>query len=172
MAIGKAHLQVGGYDPRDPLLDPVWGTLADAGVPVVLHAGSGPHPGRFTGPDPVAEVLARHPRLVLIIAHMGAPEYAEFLDLADRHAGVHLDSTMAFTDFMERHVAPFPPALRPRLRDLGHKVLLGSDFPNIPYPYAHQLDALTRLDLDDDWLRGVLHDNAARLLGGPTRPEG
>ncbi len=24
--IFKAHLQVGGYDPRDPLLDEVWGT--------------------------------------------------------------------------------------------------------------------------------------------------
>jgi len=33
-AIFKAHLQVGAYDPRDPQLDPVWGQLADAGVPV------------------------------------------------------------------------------------------------------------------------------------------
>jgi hypothetical protein len=39
--IFKAHVQVGGYDPRDPLLDPVWGTLAEAGVPIVVHCGSG-----------------------------------------------------------------------------------------------------------------------------------
>ncbi len=25
----KAHVQVGGYDPRDELLDPVWGMLAE-----------------------------------------------------------------------------------------------------------------------------------------------
>ena len=43
--IFKAHVQVGDYDPTDPLLDPVWGVLAEAGVPVVVHAGSGPLPG-------------------------------------------------------------------------------------------------------------------------------
>ena len=44
----KVHLQVGGYDPRDPLLDEVWGILADSRTPVVVHCGSGPVPGRFT----------------------------------------------------------------------------------------------------------------------------
>lgn len=161
----KAHIQVGGYDPRDPLLDPVWGVLADAGVPVVVHCGSGPVPGASTGPDIFADVLARHPRLVAIIAHMGAPEYREFLALADRYEQVHLDTTMAFTDFMADVGAPWPEDLTPRLTDLRDKVLLGTDFPNIPYPYAHQLAALVRLDLGDDWLRAVCHDNAARLFG-------
>ena len=161
--LAKVHVQVGGYDPRDPLLDEVWGVLADAGVPVVVHCGSGPAPGAFTGPEPFAAVLARHPSLTAVIAHMGMPEYDEFLALADRYPRVHLDTTMAFTDFAEEGM-PFPPALRPRLLDLGERILLGSDFPNTPYPYAHQVEALQRLDLGDAWLRGVLHDNAARLL--------
>jgi uncharacterized protein len=160
----KAHLQVGGYDPRDPLLDPVWGLLAEARVPVVVHCGSGPTAGRYTGPGPISEVLARHPRLIMIVAHLGAPEYGEFLGLAGRYPGVHLDTTMAFTDFMER-IAPFPDALRPRLADAADRILLGTDFPNIPYAYLHQLDALARLDLGAAWLRAVCHDNAARLLG-------
>jgi hypothetical protein len=159
----KAHVQVGAYDPRDPLLDPVWGMLAVAGVPIVCHCGSGPTPGRFTGPGPIAEVLARHPRLRLVVAHCGMPEYAEFLDLADRYPRVHLDTTIAFTDLAER-IAPFPPELRPRLAALGDRVVLGSDFPNIPHPYAAQIAALARLDLGDDWLRAVLHTNGARLL--------
>jgi hypothetical protein len=160
----KAHLQVGAYDPRDDLLTPVWGQLAEAGVPVVVHCGSGPAPGRFTGPGPFAEVLARHPRLTAIIAHLGAPEYGDFLDLADRYPGVHLDTTMVFTDFFSDG-APFPAALLPRLAALGDRILLGTDFPNIPYPYLHQLQALGRLDLGADWLRAVCHDNAVRLLG-------
>jgi hypothetical protein len=163
----KAHVQVGGYDPRDRLLDPVWGVLAEAQVPVVVHCGSGPTPGRHTGPGPMSEVLARHPRLTAIIAHLGAPEYGEFLDLADRYPGVHLDTTMAFTDFLER-IAPFPPALRPRLGAVADRVLLGSDFPNIPYSYVHQLRALASLGLGADWLRAVCHYNAARLLGLET----
>ena len=133
----------------------------------MVHAGSGPVATEFTGPKPVAELLARHPRLRLVIAHAGAPEYDEFLDLAERHERVGLDTTMVFTDFFDEMGAAYPSGVLPRLRDLGlaGRVWLGSDFPNIPYPYAHQLDALERLDLGDDWLRAVLWDNGARLLG-------
>ena len=160
----KAHLQVGGYDPNDPLLDPVWGLLAEAGIPVVTHCGSGPAPGKHTGPEPVARLLARHPRLRLVVAHMGMPEYGDFLDLADRHPEVRLDTTMAFTDFSEA-TAPFPPSERSRLAGLGDRILFGSDYPNIPYPYPHALESLARLELGTDWLRAVCHGNAVRLFG-------
>ncbi|MFJ4785850.1 amidohydrolase family protein [Streptomyces sp. NPDC088794] len=159
----KAHVQVGAYDPADELLDGAWGLLAEAGVPVVIHCGSGPMPGKSTGPEPIGRVLARHPRLRLIVAHMGMTEYEDFLDLADRYAEVRLDTTMSFTDFSDRF-APFPRRALPRLTDLGDRILLGSDFPNIPYPYVHQLEALERLELGDDWLRAVCHDNGARLF--------
>ena len=165
--IFKAHVQVGAYDPADELLTPVWGQLAEAGVPVVVHCGSGPTPGRFTGPARFAPVLARHPRLTAIIAHLGYPEHSEFLDLADQYPNVHLDTTMAFTDFFAR-LGPgraFPAGELPRLADLGDRILLGTDFPNIPYPYLHQLEALAGLGLGGAWLRAVCHDNAARLLG-------
>ncbi|MFF4754776.1 amidohydrolase family protein [Streptomyces sp. NPDC002514] len=160
----KAHVQVGAYDPADDLLDPVWGLLAEAGAPVVIHCGSGPAPGKHTGPGPIGRVLARHPRLRLVVAHLGMPEYEDFLALAERFTEVRLDTTMAFTDFIEDH-APFPRRALPRLADLGDRVLLGSDFPNIPYPYVHQLHALERLGLGDAWLRAVCHDNGARLFG-------
>jgi hypothetical protein len=164
--IFKGHVQVGAYDPRDPQLDDVWGALADAQVPIILHCGDGPIPGPFTGVGPITAVLERHPTLRVVVAHAGMPRYSDFLDLAERFDTVALDTTMAFTDFAEQ-TAPFPPELRPRLRELGlaGKVALGSDFPNIPHPYAHQLDALVRLDLGDDWLRAVLWETPARMLG-------
>jgi len=160
----KAHLQVGGYDPRDELLDPVWGLLAEARVPVIVHCGSGPTPGPYTGPGPMSAVLARHPALIMIVAHLGAPEYGEFLGLVERYPGVHLDTTMAFTGFLE-HLAPFPAELRPRLAAAGNRILLGSDFPNIPYPYLNQLQALADLGLGTEWLRPVCYQNAVALLG-------
>ena len=158
----KVHLQVGGFDPLDPALTPVWGLLAEAGVPVVVHAGHAPMAAEYTGPSPFAALLARHPRLPAIVAHMGAPDYEEFLALAESCEGVALDTTMVFTPFFDQLV-PFPVALRPRLRELGlaGKVLLGSDFPNIPYEYADQLTGLIRLDLGDDWLRAVCWENFA-----------
>ncbi|WP_066372907.1 amidohydrolase family protein [Herbidospora mongoliensis] len=164
----KAHLQVGQYDPRDPLLDPVWGMIADAGVPVVTHCGLGPVPGRFTGAGPMTEVLVRHPRLKIVVAHMGLPGYGDFLDLAGRFPDVYLDTTMAFTRFTEK-AWPFPSAELPRLLDKQDRILFGSDFPNIPYDYAEAVDALVRLDLGDDWLRAVLYGNGVQLLR-PTAP--
>jgi predicted TIM-barrel fold metal-dependent hydrolase len=161
--IFKVHVQVGDYDPRDDELDAVWGQLAEAGVPVVAHCGSGPIPGRHTGPGPFGEVLRRHPRLTAVIAHMGMPEYAEHLALAETYPNVHLDTTMAFTPFVEA-MMPFDPSLRPRLAALQDRIVLGSDFPNIPYEYAVQLESLERLDLGDDWLRAVCYYNGARLL--------
>ena len=162
----KVHVQVGGFDPRDPLLDPVWGMLADAGVPAVVHTGSGPRAGAFTGPGPFGEVLARHPGLAAVIAHMGMPEHAEFLDLAERYANVHLDTTMVFVDFFDGAQAQTDLArkLAPRLAALQDRVVLGTDFPNIPNAYAHQIEALARTGLDDDWMRAVLWHNGARLF--------
>ena len=63
---------------------------------------------------------------------------------------------MIFTDFFDA-LAPFPASALPLARDLGlaGKILLGSDFPNIPYPYARQLAGLARLDLGPTWLRAV-----------------
>ncbi|HEX4814429.1 MAG TPA: amidohydrolase family protein, partial [Nonomuraea sp.] len=163
--IFKVHLQVGGFDPRVPELAEVWGLLAESGVPVVVHASSVPVPGGYVGAEPIGQVLRAHPRLRVVIAHLGMPEYDPFFELAHRHERVALDTTMAFTDFAERGM-PFPARLRPALRDLGlaGTVVLGSDFPTIPYPYAHQLDALARLDLGDAWLRAVCWRNGAAMI--------
>lgn len=162
--IFKAHIQVGDYDPNDPLLEDVWGMIEDSAVPVVIHCGSGPQPGRFTGPDPIRQLLRRHPRLRLIVAHMGMPEYREFLDICLDSQAVHLDTTMAFTAFANE-MMPFPAGQQARLRAAGDRILFGSDFPNIPYRFRDALTAITSLPgIDDDWLRGVLHHNAARLF--------
>ena len=162
----KVHLQVGGFDPREEILDPVWGMLAEAGVPVLVHAGSGPVANGFTGPGPFGGVMARHPNLTAVIAHLGTPEFDGFFGLADRYSRVYLDTTINFTDFFGG-LDGFPRRLVPRLRDLGleGRILLGSDFPNIPHEYAHQLAGLAALNLGDDWLREVCWHGPARLLG-------
>lgn len=160
----KMHVQVGSYAPDDEQLDGAWEQLAGAGTPVVIHAGSAPLPGQFTGAERIARVLANHPRLTLVIAHAGMPEYHSFADLVERYDNVQLDTTMVATDYTDRF-APIPDGYVARLAELGERVVLGSDFPNIPYPYAHQIAALARLDLGADWLRKVLWHNGARLMG-------
>ena len=157
----KLHQQVGEFHLDDPLLDDVWGLLSEAGVPILVHAGSMPVGNDFTGPESLQRLLERNPRLPIIVAHMGAPEVVRFLRLAEGYDGVRLDTTMVFTDFG----MPYPDWLVPRLVDLQPKILLGTDFPTIPYPYVHQLDGLAGLDLGDDWLRAVCWENGVALFG-------
>jgi hypothetical protein len=134
----KVHVQVGGFDPRSDLLDKAWGMLADAEVPAVVHCGHGPWPGAYTGLDVFAEVLERHPRLVAVLAHAGMPDFAGAFELVRRFEGVHLDTTMVGVPFngADRLLPADWPA---RLVDLTDRVVLGTDFPNIPHPYAVQL---------------------------------
>lgn len=162
----KAHLQVGDYDPLDPLLDPVWAQIAQAGAPVVIHCGSGPVAGRHTGPDPIAELLRRHPDIPLVIAHTGMPEYGQFLELAETYRNVCLDTCMTFTPYIEQD-RPFPKDFLPRLAGLQDKIVLGSDFPNIPHPYLTQIESILGLGLGPEFNAKVLHDNGARLLQLP-----
>lgn len=165
----KVHVQVGGFDPNDPLLEPAWGMLADAGVPVVVHCGHGPRRGEHTGLDVFARVLERHPRLVAVLAHAGMPQFDEAFALVDRFPNVHMDTTMVGVPFTEAF-SPVPADWAARLADAGDRVVLGTDFPNIPYDYATQLRAVAGWAAADDrlgapFLRRVLHDTPARLLG-------
>lgn len=163
----KVHSQVGAFHVDDPLLDEAWGVIADAGVPVVAHVGSGPVGTPYTGPDATARLLRRHPSLRLVIAHLGAPETAAFLDLAETHDHVHLDTSMALAPFFtdpHGHGGGLDRSLVARLGELRERVVYGSDFPTLPFRYVDQLGWLADLDLGDDWLRDVCWHNAERLL--------
>jgi predicted TIM-barrel fold metal-dependent hydrolase len=161
----KAHVQVGAYDPRAPELDAAWGVLAEAGVPLVIHCGHGPLRGEYTGVDVFEEVLRRHPRLTAVLAHAGMPEYEAAFDLVNRYPNVYLDTTMVGVGFGP----PLPARFFERLADHADRVVLGTDYPNIPYDYAHQISAIAgwaeaNEQLGDGFLRSVLHDTPARLL--------
>jgi predicted TIM-barrel fold metal-dependent hydrolase len=165
----KAHVQVGGYDPTDALLDPAWGMIADAGVPAVVHCGHGPLRGAHTGLEVFERVLARHPRLVAVLAHAGMPQFDEAVGLVRRFPHVYLDTTMVGVPFGEAF-CPLPSDWPARLADLGDRVVLGTDFPNIPYEYSVQLRAIAGWAMADDrlgvpFLRRVLYDTPSRLLG-------
>lgn len=164
----KVHVQVGAFDPRDPALRPAWGLLADAGVPAIVHCGNGPVPGPHTGLDVFAEVLAEHPRLPVVLAHAGMPDFMAALELVHRHERVFLDTTMVGTAFTSRS-APLPPDWPARLVEVADRVVFGSDFPNIPYAYVEQVRAVAdwaaaEPRLGAGFLRAVLHDGPARML--------
>ena len=71
---------------------------------------------------------------------------------------------MFATDFTER-LMPFDPADCCRgWPRCATRCCSAATSRSIPYPYAHQLAALHRLELGEDWLRAVLWHNGARLF--------
>ena len=60
---------------------------------------------------------------------------------------------------------PIPPEALPDLQRLADKVLFGSDYPNIPYPYPDAVAAVISIGLGEQWCRKVLYANAATLFG-------
>ena len=98
-----------------------------------------------------------------MIAHLGTPDEDAFVQIAEEHPGVWLDTAMVFTD--PPYLGPAPLHLVRRLGALGDRVVFGSDFPTIPHQFAAQVSGLAALGLGDDWLRGVLWHNGLRLFG-------
>jgi predicted TIM-barrel fold metal-dependent hydrolase len=169
----KSHVQVGAFDPRESVLDGAWGLLAEAGVPVVVHCGHGPLRGEFTGLDVFGEVLRRHPRLTAVLAHAGMPEFDVAFELVRQYPNVYLDTTMVGVDF---GTMPLPADFVSHLAHHADRIVLGSDYPNIPYEYAHQISAIAGWAEADErlgygFLRAVLHDTPARLLGLPNNAD-
>ena len=67
----KVHLQVGGFDATDPLLDDSWSQLQERQTPVILHAGAvadGSGNEQWCGPAPARRLLGRFPDLRLVVA--------------------------------------------------------------------------------------------------------
>jgi hypothetical protein len=159
----KLHLRVGDFDPSSAALFPAFEQVEAAGLPVVIHAGSAPDPGRFTAPVYLRRLMLRFPRLKIVVAHMGSTEFEDYVRLALTHPTLYLDTTMVFVEFTA--CDPFPPALLPELEGLSGQILFGSDFPAIPYPLTHAIESVLNLPVSDAAKRRILQGNAARLFG-------
>ena len=129
----------------------------------MIHSGSAPAGGRFTVPGPIRALLKRHPALPVVIAPMGAGEFGEYLEMAESWENVFLDTTMVFVDSVA--LGEFPLPLLSRLEGVSHRILFGSDFPNIPYPLSHAVESVLALPLSGAAKRRILWENGRALFG-------
>jgi uncharacterized protein len=164
----KLHIQVQRFYPDDPRLDPVYEQLVALDRVLVIHVGTGPHTNAFTGLARFAGVLARFPSLRAGICHMGAFETRLALALLERFPHLYLDTTMAMTPV----TIPFTgidPAVVLNEDLLRHRdrIVFGSDFPNLPYPYEEERRGLWARDLPLDVYRRIFYENARRLFRLP-----
>lgn len=157
----KLHEDVQGLAADDARFGTVYAELAARGAFLLVHAGPFPwrrEPG--AGAARIARVLAEHPTLAVVVAHFGVPDSLAYFALMEREPLLYLDTTMILP-----HESPLAETVDPHLVAAHcERVLYGTDFPNVPYPYASELRGLEALRLPPEALRAVVHDNAARLL--------
>jgi predicted TIM-barrel fold metal-dependent hydrolase len=161
----KLHCHVQKVAPDDPRLTEIYEECAEAGRPVVLHAGREPSSAAY-GIDTRAlcsaaateRVLARHPGLTLVIPHLGADEFDEYEQLLGRFENLWLDTTMALSGYMSW--APRFETVRRR----ASRLLYGTDFPNLPYAWDRELKRIAGLGLTPEQASALLGGNARRLF--------
>jgi predicted TIM-barrel fold metal-dependent hydrolase len=156
----KVHEDVQQLAIDDPRFAPVLAHVAERGGFVLVHVG--PVPWRSDtndGPGRVAAVLERHPDLRVVVAHFGVPDCARYVALVSTHPGLFLDTTMAFA-----HDSPmFAGADAALVEAAADNIVLGTDYPNMPYAYDADRRGLEALGLRPASLRAILGENARRL---------
>jgi len=100
------------------------------GIPVMVHTGTSIFPGarnKYGDPMYVDDVAVDFPRLKILLAHGGRPLWMDTaFFLLRRHANVYLD------------ISGIPPksllTYFPRLEEIAHKTLFGTDWPGPGVP--------------------------------------
>lgn len=166
----KFHINVQRFFPDDPRVLPVYERLLALDRFLLIHVGSAPWPNAFDGFPRFARVMDMFPRLKVVVAHMGSFETRQFMQLMERCPNLYLDTTMAFAPVRPEHRAIDTRLNRISVTDddllrWQDRIVFGSDFPNLPYPYEEEREALWLRDLPLPVFRKIFHDNAAALLG-------
>jgi predicted TIM-barrel fold metal-dependent hydrolase len=155
----KVHEDVQRLAADDPRFDPIYALLAQREGFVLAHIGPIPwSQDTREGPRRVAAILTRHPGLRFVVAHMGVPDTRAYFALTARHPNLFIDTTMAFASpDLRTNVEPA------EIEAASGSIVYGSDFPNIPFDYAADRNAIAALGLSDRASRAIFAGNARRL---------
>ncbi len=158
----KLQLLVQRFYPHDERLFPLYDKVLEKKKRVLFHVGTGPVGNPWVGVSHFKKLLQAFPALQANVAHMGGPEFREFMALLDDHSGLCLDTSFAFIpDF------PFRFNLENScLEKYRDRIVYGSDFPNLLFPREDEIDHLLSLNLSQGFYDRVFLDNGLALIPG------
>ena len=130
------------------------------GIPVMFHTGTSIFPdarNRYGDPIYLDDVAVDFPKLKILMAHGGRPLWMQTaFFLLRRHPNVYLD------------ISGIPPKALlkyfPRLEEIGHKTLFGTDWPGPGVPEIKtNLEEFRKLQLTEEVQKKILSENALRI---------
>jgi uncharacterized protein len=160
----KIHPVVQRFFPDDPRMDETYAVCEELDLTVLSHSGSSRAAPQWADPFAFSAVMQAHPRLHLLLAHLGGASWHQIRDFAAAFPTVSFDlcEIIAWTGAPG---APTADELGRLIRDIGaDRVLFGTDFPW--YELDRTIDQLMGLPhLSDEERRGILGENAVRRMG-------
>jgi predicted TIM-barrel fold metal-dependent hydrolase len=169
--MGEVCAQYDGLSPSDPILDPYFALAESLDVPACIHMGMS-LPG-ITQSDPkfrvalgnpllLEEMLNRHPKLRVWIAHMGFPFLQETYGILGVYPQVYADISASWLGTREG----FNANLREEIaQDCGKQIIFGSDQMTWPDGIGIAIEWIEKADfLSVEQKRDILYNNAARFL--------
>jgi hypothetical protein len=174
--IGEITGQYVGLQPENAVLEPFWRLAEELDVPVMIHMGTSFPGTAYSGypafrlslgnPILLEEVLVKHPKLRLWMAHGGEPWTQETFALMQQYPQLYMDiSTIAWIGGAEGR-AGFHSFLRQAITlGLGARIMFGTD--QMAWPDAIGL-AIKGVDsaefLTPQQKRAIFYENAVRFL--------
>jgi predicted TIM-barrel fold metal-dependent hydrolase len=161
------HPIMGHFAVNDPRLRPLFETINELRVPVMIDVGTtgmgAGMPGgmgariRHAHPSAIDELAADFPELTIIAAHPGWPWVDEMTAVALHKGNVFWEMSGWAPKYLPEQLKI---DIRGRLQD---KVMFGSDYPSIPYPRLFK--EWRELGYSDELMEKIFHGNAERILG-------
>ena len=150
--------------PDDPRMTETYAVCEELGLTVLSHSGTSHAAPQWADPFAFSAVMEAHPRLHLLLAHLGGASWHQIREFAAAYPTVSFDlcEIIAWTGAPG---APTSDELGRLIRDIGaERVLFGTDFPW--YEVDRTIDQLMDLPhLSDEERRGILGENAVRRMG-------
>jgi predicted TIM-barrel fold metal-dependent hydrolase len=149
---------------------PIFEKASKLSIPVIVHEGmtwEADAMMKFSHPSLLEDVAHDFPKLNLVIAHMGWPWVPDSVALALKYPNIYLDTSCLYADTPNEFIEYVFTRLVPITlveRSLYRKILFGSNYPRIE---IHKMaKAVRRLLHEEDVVRDIFFENAAKLLGG------
>ena len=171
--LGEVVNQYAGISPDDERIEPYWALAEELDIPVGIHVGTGP-PGaiylgfngyraRLHSPLTMEEVLVRHPRLRVYLAHAGYPMLDDLLAVLYAHPQVYVDIGV-IVYILPR--AEFYRYLKTIVEaGYGKRVMFGSDQMVWPGVIERAVEVIDQAPfLNEEQKRDIFYNNAARFL--------
>lgn len=175
-----------GYKLLGPLIDtplddkkyyPLWEVCEKYNVPVLIHFGllgaaGGMPTGTNISPFSIAEATLNFPRVNFIVPHFGCTRIEDLLQLCWTRPNVYVDGSgsnqwirwmpyrLTLEDVVRKYVETVGPG----------RLIFATDSSWMPRGFAEiyyeeQQKAFRFMGLDDEEMRQVFYENAARLMG-------